>query len=51
MLLIKSSDGQFEGLAEAVRAVHSYACPEIVGVAPEEIAPAYRAWWDAQLGP
>ena len=47
MLLIKSSAEQFEALAELVRARHSYKCPEIVAVAPEEMSPAYRAWWES----
>jgi periplasmic divalent cation tolerance protein len=46
MLLIKSSAEQFEELAALVKKKHSYECPEIVAVAPGEIAPAYRAWWE-----
>jgi periplasmic divalent cation tolerance protein len=46
MLLIKSTAGQFEELAALVKEKHSYECPEIVAVAPGEIAPAYRAWWE-----
>jgi periplasmic divalent cation tolerance protein len=49
LLLIKSSAEQFEALAQIVRENHSYECPEIVAVAPEEIAPAYRAWWEEQM--
>jgi periplasmic divalent cation tolerance protein len=49
LLLIKSSAEQFEALARVVRENHSYECPEIVAVAPEEMAPAYRAWWDEQM--
>ena len=49
MLVIKSSAEQFEALADFVRKHHSYECPEIVAVAPEEISPGYRAWWDAQM--
>jgi periplasmic divalent cation tolerance protein len=47
MLVIKSSAEQFEALAELVRGRHSYECPEIVAVAPEEMSPGYRAWWEA----
>jgi periplasmic divalent cation tolerance protein len=46
MLVIKSSAEQFEALAGFVRKHHSYECPEIVAVAPHEISPAYRSWWD-----
>lgn len=49
MLLIKSSAEQFEALAGYVRKHHSYACPEIVAVAPQEISPAYRSWWDESM--
>ncbi len=48
-LLIKTSAEQFEALAETVRWHHSYKCPEIVAVAPGEISPEFRAWWEAQL--
>ncbi len=48
MLVIKSSAEQFEALAGMVRRLHSYECPEIVAVAPEEISPGYRAWWEKE---
>ncbi|MEI9999245.1 MAG: divalent-cation tolerance protein CutA [Verrucomicrobiota bacterium] len=47
VLLIKSSAEQFDALAALVKAKHPYEVPEIVAVAPAEIAPAYRAWWQA----
>lgn len=50
LLLIKSSAERFEALAELVRGHHSYACPEIVAIAPGEMAPAYRAWWEKEMG-
>jgi uncharacterized protein involved in tolerance to divalent cations len=46
LLVIKSSAEQFEALAGFVRKHHSYECPEIVAVAPREISPGYRSWWD-----
>jgi periplasmic divalent cation tolerance protein len=46
MLIIKSSAEQFDALAALVKEKHSYECPEIVAVAPGEIAPAYRKWWE-----
>jgi periplasmic divalent cation tolerance protein len=48
LLIIKSSAEQFEALAGLVRARHSYECPEIVAVAPEQMSPGYRAWWEAE---
>ena len=48
-LLIKSSAEQFETLAGFVRKHHSYECPEIVAVAPREISPGYRSWWDETM--
>lgn len=50
LLLIKSSSEQFEALAEVIRQNHSYECPEIIAVAPGEIAPKYRAWWEKEMG-
>jgi periplasmic divalent cation tolerance protein len=49
MLVIKSSAEQFEALAELVRRHHSYECPEIVAVAPEEMSPGYQVWWEKEL--
>jgi periplasmic divalent cation tolerance protein len=46
MLVIKSSAETFEALAALVKEKHSYQCPEIVAVSPQEIAPAYRKWWE-----
>jgi len=48
-LIIKSSAEQFETLAELVRWHHSYECPEIVSVAPAEMSPEYRAWWEKEV--
>jgi periplasmic divalent cation tolerance protein len=50
LLLIKSSAEQFEPLRELVALHHPYECPEIVALRPEEIAPAYRLWWEGGLG-
>ncbi len=51
LLLIKSSAEQFEALAALVKEKHSYECPEIVALAPHEIAPAYRKWWESEINP
>jgi periplasmic divalent cation tolerance protein len=50
LLLIKSSAEQFEALSALVKASHSYECPEVVALAPHEIAPAYRSWWEQNCG-
>ncbi len=50
LLTIKSSVEQFDALAALVREKHSYECPEIVALAPEEMAPAYREWWESSVG-
>ncbi len=49
LLLVKTSAENFEAVAAAVRAAHSYECPEIVALDPCEMAPAYRAWWENEL--
>jgi periplasmic divalent cation tolerance protein len=49
MLVIKSSAEQFEALAGLIRRCHSYECPEIVAVAPGEMSPGYRAWWEKEM--
>jgi periplasmic divalent cation tolerance protein len=49
LLLIKTSAEQFEAVSAAVRANHSYECPEIVALDPREMAPAYRAWWEGAM--
>ena len=51
MLLIKSSVEQFDTLAALVKEKHSYECPEIVAVSPDEMAPAYREWWEREGQP
>ncbi len=48
LLMIKSSAEQFDSLAALIRRHHSYECPEIVAIAPQEIAPDYRAWWEKE---
>ena len=47
-LVIKSSAEHFEALAEVIRSHHCYKCPEIVAIAPEEMSPEYRAWWEKE---
>jgi periplasmic divalent cation tolerance protein len=49
LLLVKTSAEQFDVVSAAVRAAHSYECPEIVSLDPREMAPAYRAWWEREM--
>jgi periplasmic divalent cation tolerance protein len=50
MLVIKSSAEHFDALGETIALHHAYACPEVVAVAPDKIAPTYRQWWGESLG-
>jgi periplasmic divalent cation tolerance protein len=49
LLVVKSSAERFEQLCELVALHHSYECPELVALKPEEIAPIYREWWKKSL--
>jgi periplasmic divalent cation tolerance protein len=49
LLLVKSSAEQFDALRDLVALNHSYACPEIIGVEPRDVAPIYRVWWEENL--
>lgn len=44
LLLIKSTQKQYPALEEAVRELHPYACPELIGLKIETGLPAYLAW-------
>ena len=50
LMIIKTSAEQFEMLEELIQLHHSYDCPEIVAVAPHEMASTYRQWWERQMG-
>ena len=50
LLMVKSSAEQFEQLRELVLLHHSYECPEVMAVNPDEMAPSYRQWWKTSLG-
>jgi len=49
LLVIKSSAEQFEALSEVIRGRHTYKCPEIVTVAPQEMSPEYLTWWEEEM--
>ena len=48
LMVIKTTSEQFEAVAELIRWHHSYQCPEIIAIAPDQIAPEYRAWWEEE---
>ncbi|MEJ2688758.1 MAG: divalent-cation tolerance protein CutA [Deltaproteobacteria bacterium] len=44
LLLIKSTEKQYPALEAAVRELHPYACPELVGLKIAAGLPAYLDW-------
>jgi periplasmic divalent cation tolerance protein len=44
VLMIKTLEAKYPQLEKALRAVHPYECPEIVGVPVKKILPAYHRW-------
>ena len=44
LLLIKTPKRKFEGVAEAIRAFHSYELPEIMAVPVEKAEEAFHQW-------
>ena len=49
-LLVKTTRGRFEALAEAVRELHPYELPELVAVEIAAGLPDYLAWVRAETG-
>lgn len=49
LLVIKSSQEQFEAVSAMVRKLHSYECPEIVALAPEAVEAKYMQWWTDEI--
>jgi periplasmic divalent cation tolerance protein len=49
LLLIKSTEKQFPALEAAVRELHPYACPELVGLKIAAGLPAYLDWLQHEL--
>ena len=49
LLLIKTSRGRFDQLQDRIKAMHTYAVPEIVGVPIEDAFDKYIAWIDTSL--
>lgn len=50
LLIIKTRNGRFNALREAVIAIHSYDTPEIISVRIEAGARNYLQWVDESLG-
>ena len=50
LLVIKTTRGRFEQLKSRIRALHSYAVPEIVGVPIDEAFDKYLDWIDESVG-
>ena len=50
LLLIKTTRGRFGQLQNRIRALHSYAVPEIVGVTIDEAFDKYIDWIDECVG-
>ena len=50
LLLIKTTRGRFDQLQNRIRALHSYAVPEIVGVTIDEAFDKYIDWIDECVG-
>ena len=48
LLMIKTTAEQFENLKEAVREVHPYEVPELIGLNIVDGAPSYLEWIEAQ---
>ena len=49
LLLIKTTRGRFDQLQGRVKALHSYAVPEIVGVPIDEAFQRYIDWIDSSV--
>jgi periplasmic divalent cation tolerance protein len=50
LLLIKTTRGRFDQLQDRIKAMHSYAVPEIVGVPIEDAFDKYIEWIDESIG-
>jgi periplasmic divalent cation tolerance protein len=50
LLLIKTTRGRFNQLQSRIKALHSYAVPEIVGVTIDEAFDKYLEWIDQSVG-
>lgn len=48
LLMIKTTAEQFENLKEAVREIHPYEVPELIGLNIAGGAPGYLEWIEAQ---
>ncbi len=46
---LKTRESLFEQVTAAIRALHSYKCPEIVATRIEMVSADYEAWLEAEL--
>jgi len=49
LLIIKTSREKWPELEEAIGQLHSYDCPELVLIQPDEVTEAYGNWWRESL--
>jgi periplasmic divalent cation tolerance protein len=49
LLLVKSAKERWDELQAVVRNTHSYECPEIVALSPEQVEERYLWWWTGEL--
>ncbi|MCE0485031.1 MAG: divalent-cation tolerance protein CutA [Methylacidiphilales bacterium] len=49
LMVIKTSAEQFEAVEKLIHLHHSYDCPEITAISPQEITPSYRVWWEKEM--
>ncbi|WP_018291883.1 divalent-cation tolerance protein CutA [Verrucomicrobium sp. 3C] len=49
LLLVKSAQEQWDALQAIVHQIHSYECPEIVALGPEQVEERYLGWWMGEL--
>lgn len=51
LLVIKTASARVAALTERVRALHSYACPEVIALPVEAGSTAYLSWLSAETAP
>ena len=49
LLLVKSAKERWDELQAVVRNTHSYECPEIVALSPEQVEERYLGWWTGEI--
>ncbi|MDD4932489.1 MAG: divalent-cation tolerance protein CutA [Methylacidiphilaceae bacterium] len=49
LLLVKSAKERWNELQSVIRQTHSYECPEMVALCPEQVEERYLRWWTGEL--